>query len=176
MLGDLKGKHTKIVATIGPGSRDPETLRAMMHAGMNVARINFSHGDHKTHGETIATVRRVAAEENAVIAILCDIQGPKIRIGKVADEPLMVQPGDTLTLTLDDVPGDNGVISLPHPEFVQDITAGSMLLLDDGNLQFEVKSVTPKNLHCEVIIGGGLKSRKGVSAPDVSLSLSAITE
>lgn len=175
-LRTLQSKHTKIVATIGPASSDAETIRALIRAGMDVARINFSHGNQTTHKQTIDTLRWVAEEENAVVAILCDVQGPKIRIGKVANEPLMLAPGDRLTLSLDDVPGDNGVISLPHPEFVQDIAPGTMLLLDDGNLQFKVTEVNPRGLQCEVVIGGPLKSRKGVSAPNAKLTLSAITE
>ena len=90
----LHGKHTKIVATIGPASSDAKTLRAMIRAGMNVARINFSHGDHETHGNVIDTVRRIAEDEDTVVAILCDIQGPKIRIGELAQEPTMLYPGD----------------------------------------------------------------------------------
>ena len=173
---DLDAKHTKIVATIGPASRDEETLREMIRAGMNVARINFSHGDHKTHGETIDRVRRVAQEEDAVIAILCDIQGPKIRIGKLEKEPMMLEPGDKITMTLDKVIGKDNLISLPHPEFVKDINAGTTLLLDDGNLQFLVQETTPQTIVSEVVIGGPLKSRKGVSAPNAKLTLSAITD
>ena len=172
----LDSKHTKIVATIGPASYDPETLRAMIHAGMNVARINFSHGDHQAHGETIDHIRRIAAEEGTVVAILCDIQGPKIRIGDLKNEPMMLVPGDTITLTLDRVLGKNGLVSLPHPEFVRDIEAGTTLLLDDGNLQFSVAEAGGENLVCKVVIGGGLKSRKGVSAPNARLTLSAITD
>ncbi len=169
-------KHTKIVATIGPASRDPEVLRAMIRAGMNVARINFSHGDHETHGKTIDTVRRIAEEEDAVIAILCDIQGPKIRIGKLEQEPIMLSPGDEITFTLDDVIGKDGLVSLPHPEFVKDIEPGTTLLLDDGNLQFNVTATSARTVTCNVVIGGPLKSRKGVSAPNAKLTLSAITE
>ncbi|MDQ7026059.1 MAG: pyruvate kinase [Anaerolineae bacterium] len=175
-LRNLDSKHTKIVATLGPSSQDEATIRALMRAGMDVARINFSHGNHETHGKAIETVRRVAEEEKAVIAVLCDIQGPKIRIGKVANEPLLLKEGDKITLTLDDVPGENNIISLPHPEFVQDITSGMVLLLDDGNLEFLVKETTSRSLHCVVVIGGELKSRKGVSAPNAKLTLSAITE
>lgn len=175
-LRGLHSKHTKIVATLGPASQDEDIIRGLIRAGMDVARINFSHGSHETHGKVIETVRRVAKEENVVVAILCDIQGPKIRIGTVANEPLLLNKGDKITLTLDDVPGDNHIISLPHPEFFQDISIGTNLLLDDGNLQFEVTDVTTKNLLCEVVIGGELRSRKGVSAPDAKLTLSAITE
>jgi pyruvate kinase len=172
----LHSKHTKIVATIGPASRDPENLRQMIRAGMNVARINFSHGDHQTHGETIDQIRRIADEEGSVVAILCDIQGPKIRIGPLQSEPLMLDIGDSITLTTDAVIGANGLVSLPHPEFVQDIRAGTTLLLDDGNLQFQVTAADGRNLVCDVVVGGALKSRKGVSAPNARLTLSAITE
>lgn len=172
----LENKHTKIVATIGPASREPEVLRDMIRAGMNVARINFSHGDHATHGRVIEHIRRISAEENSVVAILCDIQGPKIRLGMFEPEPLMLATGDIITLTSDDVFGSNGVLSLPHPEFVQDIRAGTTLLLDDGNLQFMVNEADGRNLVCSVVVGGALKSRKGVSAPNARLTLSAITE
>jgi pyruvate kinase len=172
----ISGKRTKIVATIGPASRDEETLRQMIRSGMNVARINFSHGDHDTHGETIDRVRRIAEEENSVVAILCDMQGPKIRIGKVANEPYVLEPGQKITFTLDNVPGENGIISLPHPEFVRDIKPGMQLLLDDGNLELVVLSTISNGLICEVVVGGPLSSRKGVTAPTAKLSLSAITE
>ena len=176
MRPSLYNKHTKIVATIGPASREPKVLRDMIRAGMNVARINFSHGDHETHGKVIEQIRRISAEEDSVVAILCDIQGPKIRLGKFTPEPMMLAIGDTITLTTDDVLGANGVVSLPHPEFVQDIRAGTTLLLDDGNLQFRVKETDGRNLVCNVVVGGALKPRKGVSAPNARLTLSAITE
>lgn len=176
VLLDLHSKHTKIVATIGPASRDGETLRAMIRAGMNVARINFSHGNHQIHGATIDTVRRIAAEEGTVVAILCDIQGPKIRIGRLEQEPMMLQAGDKITLTQDKVIGRDRLVSLPHPEFVKDIQAGTTLLLDDGNLQFQVTETTARNIVCDVVVGGALKSRKGVSAPNARLTLSAITD
>jgi pyruvate kinase len=172
----IDAKRTKIVATIGPASRDEATIRQMIQSGMNVARINFSHGDHQTHGDNIDRIRQVAAEENAVIAILCDIQGPKIRIGKVANEPLMLKKGDPITFTLDDVPGENGLISLPHPEFIRDIKPGMQLLLDDGNLEMIVNQTIPRGLICEAVIPGPLTSRKGVMAPTARLTLSAITD
>ncbi len=172
----LESKQTKIVATIGPSSSDPEVLRAMIRAGMNVARINFSHGDHATHGSVINHIRRISAEEDSVVAILCDIQGPKIRLGMIEPEPMMLEIGDTIRLTSDVLVGSNGVVSLPHPEFLRDIEAGTTLLLDDGNLQFSVQEADGRNLVCEVVVGGALKARKGVSAPNARLTLSAITD
>lgn len=171
----LSGKRTKIVATLGPRSRDETTIRQMIRAGMDVARINFSHGDHKTHGETIDLVRRVAAEEGVVIAVLGDIQGPKIRIGIIEKEPLDLKPGDKITLTLDKANGENNVINLPHPEFVRDIRPGTVLLLDDGKLEFVARSTSANSVVAEVVVGGPLTSRKGIMAPNARLTLSAIT-
>ena len=173
----IDDKRTKIVATIGPASSSDEVLRQLIRKGMNVARINFSHGSHETHGQTIDTIRRVAEEEGAVVAIMCDLQGPKIRIGKIANEPLVINPGDELTLTLDETDGsDPYVITLPHPEFVRDLEPGMRLLLDDGNLELEVRAANSRALVCTVIIGGELTSRKGVTAPTARLTLSAITD
>lgn len=175
LINQLDGKRTKIVATIGPASWDKETIRLMIRAGMNVARINFSHGDHERHAETIKTVREVATEEGTVIGIMGDIQGPKIRIGAVAN-PIAIEKGDTIILTLDDADGTDNIVSLPHPEFIRDISAGMQILLDDGNLEFVVKEATARSLKCEVVIGGELSSRKGVMAPNAYLTLSAITD
>ncbi len=172
----INGKKTKIVATIGPTSQHEDVIRQMIRAGMDVARINFSHGDHATHGKAIDDVRRIAEEEGTVVAIMCDIQGPKIRIGKIANEPLNLKPGDAITLTLDEADGTDNIVSLPHPEFIRDIKPGTQLLLDDGKLEFIVKAVTQRALLCEVVIPGQLTSRKGVSAPNARLTLSAITD
>ena len=172
----INGKRTKIVATIGPTSNDEETLRQMIRTGLDVARINFSHGDHETHSKAIDDVRRIAYEEGATVALLCDIQGPKIRIGLIKDEPIHLSIGDKITLTLDEADGSNNVVQLPHPEFIRDISAGMQLLLDDGKLEFTVKATTGRSLICEVVVPGELTSRKGVTAPNARLTLSAITE
>jgi len=170
-------KKTKIVATLGPSSWDEDNIRRMIQKGLNVVRINFSHGEHETHARTISMVRRVAQEEQAVVPILADIQGPKIRIGKIDDPGLRLERGDKITLTLDaGASGKDNIVSLPHPEFVRDIKAGMQLLLDDGNLEFVVTETTNNTLVCEVVIGGLLTSRKGVMAPKAFLTLSAITD
>jgi pyruvate kinase len=176
LIHRIDGKRTKVVATIGPASRDENVLRQMIRNGMDVARINFSHGDHETHGKAIDDVRRIAAEEGAVVAILCDIQGPKIRIGRIANEPLTLRPGDKITLTLDEADGTNNVITIPHPEFVKDIKPGTHLLLDDGKYEFVVTAALSRSLVCEVVIGGDLTSRKGIMAPNARLTMPAITE
>src|SRR6185295_18990238 len=108
----------------------------MIRAGMDVARINFSHGDYDTHANNIGLVRRLAEEEEAVVAIMCDLQGPKIRLGKIANEPVTLENGDKLTLTPRPADGTGMVFPLPHPEFVKDVKAGHRLLLDDGQLEF----------------------------------------
>jgi pyruvate kinase len=169
-------KRTKVVATIGPASHTDDKIRALIRAGMDVARVNFSHGDHKFHAETFEMVRRIAKEENAVVAILSDIQGPKIRLGDLA-APIELKKGDRITLTLDEsANGTNNVVPLPHPEFLRDIREGTILMLDDGNIQFKVTSALPRSLICESLTNGLLKQRKGVSAPNATLTLSAITD
>jgi pyruvate kinase len=176
VLGNfLDSKRTKIVATLGPASWDEKTIRRMIRAGMNVARINFSHGDHERHSQTIDTVRKVASEEGAVVAIMCDIQGPKTRIG-VVEKPIKLKEGDHITLTLDEANGENNTVTLPHPEFIQDIAVGMQVLLDDGNLEFTVIESNGRSLVCEVVIGGTLTSRKGIMAPNAHFTHSAITE
>lgn len=177
MLQNMLSKRTKIVATIGPSSSDEETLRELIRAGLDVARINFSHGTQEQHGEVIKRIRKVADEEQAVIGILADLQGPKIRLGKLDPEPLDIKPGDALVLTSRPDPDQSkGHLPLPHPEFIRDIRASNRLLLDDGEIEMIVRSATSDSLTCEVVIGGLLKSRKGVSSPDASLSsISALT-
>jgi pyruvate kinase len=171
----IDGKKTKIVATIGPTSRDKKTLRAMIRAGLDVARINFSHGDHQTHSETIDRVREVATEEGAVVAILADLQGPKIRLGLVK-EPVSVKAGDELEFTLDEVDGSNGRVMLPHQDFIQDIEAGMPLLYGDGELQFTVREKKARGVVVTADVDGLIESRKGMMAPTARLKLSAITE
>jgi pyruvate kinase len=171
-------KRTKIVATIGPASQDAETLRAMIRAGMDVARINFSHGEHETHGRNIATIRRVAEEEGVVVAILADLPGPKLRLGDLVQDPVDLKTGDEIILTsrTDLDPKQPRVIPMPHPEVLTELSAGERLLLDDGQLEFLVRGKQGSDVQCEVITGGKLSSRKGVSVPDTRLSMSSITD
>src|SRR5512136_454447 len=119
---------TKIVCTLGPATDSPEVLAAMIHAGMNVARVNFSHGDHADHARRIAMVRQIAAREGAIVAVLGDLQGPKLRVGDIAGGSVQITPGSTLTLTTRNVPGDAHQVHLPHPDLVADVEAGQRLL------------------------------------------------
>lgn len=172
----INAKRTKIVATIGPSSSNEQTLRQMIGAGLDVARINFSHNKHDDHARSIALIRRVADEENALVAILADIQGPKIRIGAIDPSPLMLNKGDRITLTLEaGHTGANNTVTIPHPEFVKDVKRDATLLIDDGNLEFVVTAATGSTLICEVVVGGQLTSRKGVMATNARLTMEAIT-
>lgn len=165
----MNNTRTKIVCTIGSSSRDEETLRALVNAGMDVARINFSHGTKDEHAEDIATIRRIAQKEDAPIAIMADLQGPKLRIGAIDPEPLILKTGDRLVLTTRPAMGKGNVVNLPHPDLISDIRVGDPLLLDDGALEFVIETKGADKLVCRVIVGGELLSHKGVAAPHSAL-------
>jgi len=169
-------RRTKIVCTIGPATRSPENLRHLVLAGMNVARLNFSHGTHAQHAEVVVSLREIAADLGVSLAILQDLSGPKVRVGTVAGEGVVLVPGAEITLTMDDVPGDAHEINLPVPEIFEVVTAGTHLMLDDGLLELQVKSKRSTALVCEVVVGGLLTSHKGVNVPGVSLPIAAVTD
>lgn len=168
-------KRTKIVCTLGPASRDEARLRAMIRAGMDVARINFSYGTHPEHARDIRNARQIAEEEGTNLAVMADLQGPKLRIGEISPEPLRLEPGDRVVLTARPATGEGNVVHLPHPELIDRVEAGQPLLLDDGALEFVVERKNPDELICQVIVGGQLTSHKGVAAPGVAPHASAIT-
>ncbi|MCA9967278.1 MAG: pyruvate kinase, partial [Anaerolineales bacterium] len=155
--------RTKIVATIGPASNQPETIRRMLAAGMTVARINFSHGDHASHRATIETLRRVAEAENRVLALLGDLQGPKLRLGQVKTGGLQLALGDEILLTSH--PGQPAMIHFPHEELFPSIRPGARLVIGDGEVEFTVADNTNNVLRCIVTVAGLLESRKGVNIP-----------
>ena len=169
-------RRTKIVCTIGPASRSPEALRHLIEAGMNVARLNFSHGSHAQHAEVITSLREIARELNTPLALLQDLSGPKVRVGNIAGEGVTLYPGTEITLTLDDVPGDEQQINLPVPEIFEAVSVGTHLMLDDGLLELRVKSKRSDALVCTVVVGGLLTSHKGVNVPGVSLPIAAVTD
>ena len=179
MSRDVHGKRTKIVATIGPSSDSPDVLRKMIRAGLDVVRINFSHIAPEDYGATtelIQSVRKIAAEEAVVVAVMADLQGPKIRLGTFEPDPYPIQRGDEVTITSRaDYDISKGELPMPHPDVIADVRAGHRLLIDDGEIELRVKTRTHTDLICEVIVGDQLKSRKGVSVPQTSLSLSALT-
>lgn len=170
-------KKTKIICTIGPSSNTPEQLKKLIAEGMDIARINFSHGTHETHLETINTIKAVREELNVPIAILLDTKGPEIRTKLLEnDEKVELIAGQTFTLTTEDIIGNANRVAVTYDEIVNDVVAGNKILLDDGLIELLVKEVTATDVVCEVINGGSLSNRKGVNIPSVSINLPAITE
>lgn len=165
--------RTKIVCTMGPACRDVETLVAMIEAGMTVARLNFSHGSADEKREWAALVRMAAARAGRYVALMGDLQGPKIRVGRLPEGGVMLTPGEEVTLTAG--AAEAGEIPFPHPDIVEDLRAGHHVLLDDGSLELEVVAVTPPRARCRVLVGGVLTSNKGVNLPGTPLKLSALT-
>jgi pyruvate kinase len=169
-------RRTKIVCTIGPASASPEALRSLAHAGMNVARINLSHGSHEQHAEVISHLRQLSVEINRPMAVLLDLSGPKVRTGIVEGEGVELVEGASLILTCRDVIGTSREVSVSIPELVESIPIGSQLLLDDGSLELVVTAQGQDQITTTVVTGGLLKSHKGVNAPGVSLPISAVTD
>jgi pyruvate kinase len=167
-------KRTKIVCTIGPASAEPEMLRALMQAGLDVARINFSHGTHEQHAARIADIRRIAAELNKPVAILGDLQGPRIRVGKL-DQTLQLQEGAEVTLAHESVARGTD-IPVTYDGLARDVTPGARILLDDGLLALDVLAVDGEHVRCVVVYGGPLKSNKGMNLPGVQVSAPTLTE
>ncbi len=166
--------QTKIVCTIGPATAHEEGLRGLIQAGMDVARINFSHGDPETHTSTIRAIRRLAAEEGRLVAVMADLQGPKLRVGALPPEGIRLREGQEVVLTPS--PGTPDEIPLPHPELIRDLEPGQTVLLDDGQMELIVTDKTSGALRCRVVVGGVLTSHKGVNVPGASLRFSALTE
>ena len=165
----------KIIATLGPASADHATIAGLFAAGVDVFRLNFSHGSHADHQARYDTIRKIEAETGRPIAIMADMQGPKLRIGTFKDGPITLKAGDKFRLDLDKTPGDKTRAPLPHPEILQALEAGTDLLLDDGKLRLRVTKADPTFAETEVVTGGPLSERKGVNVPNVVLPLSALT-
>lgn len=169
-------RRTKIVCTIGPASSSEETLRAMIRAGMDVARLNFSHGTHESHAALIAAVRSAASAERKVVAILQDLQGPRIRVGEVEGGSATLVAGSRFVLTTAEVPGSAESATIHGAPLPQDVRSGDHILLDDGEIELEVTDTTPTDVVCQVVVGGTLKPHKGVNVPRRTLSVPSITE
>ena len=167
---------TKIVATIGPASDHPEVLRQMIKAGMNIARLNFSHGDLTELDDTIDRIRAAAAEVGKRVTIMADLPGPKIRIGMFQEEPFELAPGDPFTLTTEEIVGDSGRVSVSFPQLPHSVRPGDTLFLNDGYIQLEVVAVEGPEVRCRVTVGGALRSRKGLNLPGIELGISAFTD
>lgn len=166
--------RTKIVATIGPSSNNPETIRRMLAAGMTVARINFSHGDHESHTRTIQMLREVAQSEGKILALLGDLQGPKIRLGHVKAGGIQLQLGEEIVLTPHR--GQPAMIHLPHPDLIAAAQPGARLVIGDGEVEFVVAEKKDDTLRCMTTVAGLLESRKGVNVPGTDLPVSSLTD
>ena len=171
-------RRTKIVATIGPATEDPDTLRSLIEAGATTLRLNFSHGDQENHQKNIKLIRQISFELNQPVGILQDLQGPKIRLGKFKDGPIQLANGDRFVLTSRAIPGSQTESSVTYGPLVEEVPEGATILLDDGKVEMKVvgKNMAQRNLICKVIVGGKLSNSKGVNFPGVYLSIKALTD
>ena len=169
-------RRAKIVATIGPACQDEHAMQRLISAGMNVARINFSHGNHADHAQSIKRLRKVSEHLDQPITILQDLQGPKIRTGALSEGQVEIVAGQTLILTTKEVPGDAQCVSVDYPDLPRSAQVGGRILLDDGNLELQVNKIGKDSLETEVIIGGTLRPNKGVNLPGADLTIQAFTE
>ncbi|NJM57071.1 MAG: pyruvate kinase [Synechococcales cyanobacterium RU_4_20] len=171
-------RRTKIVATIGPATSKPDVLRDLIEAGATTLRLNFSHGTHEDHQRSIRLIRQISFELNQPVAILQDLQGPKIRLGRFEHDAIVVKPGDPFILTSEKLPGSQTRSYVSYDGLANEVPEGSTIMLDDGKVEMIVERVdqAAQELHCRVVVGGKLSNNKGVNFPGVYLSVKALTE
>lgn len=169
-------RRTKIVCTLGPSTDTLEKIEKLYLSGMNVARINFSHGTYKDHKRSIGFIREVAAKHQYSLPVLMDLQGPKIRVGKMKEGGQLVEENTIVTLTTEDVEGSSEVIPIDYQYLAEDAVVGDQILVDDGLLELRIVKKSDQDLKAKVVVGGMLKSRKGVNLPGVKISMSSLTE
>lgn len=169
-------RNTKIICTIGPASEKPEILKKLMLAGMNVARLNFSHGTHEGHAAQIKSIRSCAKEIGRDIAIMLDTKGPEIRTGILENGKITLKKGNCFILTTEQIIGNEERVSITYEKLAEEINVGATILIDDGLIELQVESINGSEIHCRVVDGGILKNQKGVNLPKVSLQLPGITE
>ncbi|MNH98629.1 Pyruvate kinase [compost metagenome] len=169
-------RKSKIVCTIGPASESLENIKKLILAGMNVARLNFSHGDFEEHGNRIKTIRQASQELGKTVAILLDTKGPEIRTGKLEVEPIELVQDEYLTLTTEEILGDQNRISITYADLPNDVQVGSTILIDDGLIGLTVVDIQGTEIKTRIVNGGTIKSKKGVNVPGVAISLPGITE
>ncbi len=169
-------KKVKILATLGPAIHGIDDIRQLVEAGVNLFRLNFSHGEHADHAQRYQWVREVERQLGHPIGILMDLQGPKLRVGRFAEGKIQLIRGQSLRLDLDGTPGDSRRVNLPHPEIIAALQPGMSLLLDDGRLRLRVVAKHADAIDTEVVVGGELSDRKGVNVPEAVLDLSPLTE
>ncbi|MBI5071397.1 pyruvate kinase [Candidatus Falkowbacteria bacterium] len=168
-------KRTKIVCTIGPASEKPAILKKMIKAGMNVARLNFSHGTHAWHGRVIKIIKKISKESGQPVGIIADLQGPRIRVGELPAAGVKLSPKEKVTLTTD-LKKAKGKISVTYENLHKDLLPGNRVLLDEGLIELKVLKISGRDILCEVLVGGILTSHKGMNFPDSSVSLPPLTE
>lgn len=169
-------RHTKIVATVGPATSAPDRLKALMDAGTDVFRLNFSHGEPAEKALIIGRIRELSRQQQRAVAILGDLQGPKIRTGKMRDGKLMLFAGEQVTITTRDLLGGDNLIPTTYSQLPADVVVGDRILLDDGLLELEVMLTSAEEVRCRVLVGGELKDNKGINLPGVAVSAPALTE
>ncbi|MQA25196.1 MAG: pyruvate kinase [Micromonosporaceae bacterium] len=169
-------RRAKIVCTLGPATATPERVRGLVEAGMDVARLNFSHGTHDDHRRVYQMVRAAADATGRAVGVLADLQGPKIRLGRFAESPVEWRTGDHVVLTADDVPGTAERVSVTYQALPAEVKRGDRLLVDDGRLSLEVSGVNGPDVRCLVVEGGEVSDHKGLSLPNVAISAPALSE
>lgn len=173
----MKDNKTKIVATLGPASNSPEKIEQLIESGVNVFRLNFSHGTHEQHKINYDTIRNIASKLDRVIGILLDLQGPKIRVGKFKKDKIKLIEGKTFILSCrEDFLGDENSVSISYKDLYKDVTTKDELLFDDGKLKVVVTQVIDKEIHTKVVVGGKLSNNKGINIPTADLSVAAMTK
>ena len=168
-------KKTKIICTIGPASESKEVLTKLVEAGMNIARLNFSHGDYEEHAERVKRIREVSKETGKPIGILLDTKGPEIRTGKFSSPEVNLVEGQNFIITMEDVLGDETKCTVSYKELVNDVKPGNQILIDDGLVGLAVKEIKGQEILCIVQNAGTIKDNKGVNVPNVKINLPAIT-
>jgi len=171
----LSSHKTKIVATIGPASESPEMLARLINAGLDIARLNFSHGDPTSHADNIRRIRAAAEAAGRRVAIMADLPGPKMRLGMIDPEPIYLVPGDHFTLTSEDIIGNDRRVSMTFEALPRVVKPGDRLFLNDGLVQLVVERIEGNDVQCLIAVGGELRSRKGLNLPGIDLGISAFT-
>jgi len=169
-------RRAKIVATLGPASHTTEQIRTLVEAGMDVARLNLSHGNHEDHLQSYLAVRAASDASGRGVGILADLQGPKIRLGTFANGPVLLEPGAEFIVTTDDVPGDATMVSTTHAGLTDDVGPGDLVLVDDGRIELQVTKVEGSRVHTTVVEGGRVSDHKGFNLPGVPVSVPALSE
>lgn len=168
--------RTKVVCTLGPACHDVDTLKRMIAAGMRVARLNFSHGSHDEHAVQLANVRAASREEGVHVAVMADLQGPKIRVGELSSPSIALNRDDEVTITTVPMTGDRHEFSTDYPDFAKDVKPGDRVLIDDGTIHLVALGSDDVSVRLRVVVGGILKPRKGINLPGVAISTASITE